>query len=128
MVAGFITAVLALEAPAQSQVGFEVPAKSKTMSGIGIFSGWVCDAETVQIEFEDGSVADAAYGTERNDTESNCGDTNNGFGLLYNFALMGTGSQTVKLLVDGEEVAQRTFNTVATSKGCLLYTSDAADE
>ena len=115
-------ATLALESAAQ--FSFENPAKDKAASGIGIFSGWVCDAETVQIEFEGGDVLDAAYGTSRADTEGVCGDTDNGFGLLYNFALLGTGSHTVKLLVDGEEVAQRTFGAVQLSKGSYVEFTD----
>lgn len=122
MAIALFTVTLALESAAQ--FSFENPAKDKTASGIGIFSGWICDAETVQIEFEGGDVIDAAYGTSRADTEGTCGDTNNGFGVLYNFALLGTGSHTVKLLVDGEEVAERTFNAVQLSKGEYIAFTD----
>ena len=114
----------ALAPMAAAEFSFENPAKDKTASGIGIFSGWVCDAESVQIKFENGDLLDAAYGTSRADTEGVCGDSDNGFGLLYNFALMGTGSQTVKLLVDGEEVAERAFNTVELSKGTYVKFTD----
>lgn len=111
-----ITASLA----ATAQVTFENPAQGSTVSGISMLSGWACDAETVQIQLANGAVIDAAYGTERADTEGSCGDTDNGFGVLFNFALLGTGEQTVTLLIDGESVASREFNTVQTSQGEFL--------
>ena len=42
-----------------------------------------------------------AYGTPRGDTRAVCGDTNNGFGLLINWNLFGTGGHTIRLYVDG---------------------------
>ena len=53
-------------------------------------SGWVCEAETVEIEIAGESYL-AAYGTERLDTEDRCGDTDNGFGLLVNWNRFGEG-------------------------------------
>ena len=54
-----------------------------------MLSGWTCEAERVQIVIEtaDGTTheQDAAYGTERADTAEACGDTDNGFGLLFNW-------------------------------------------
>jgi hypothetical protein len=122
---GALAATLALGAAAQSN--FEAPAEGKSISGLALFSGWVCEAESVQIEFDlNGAVLDAAYGTDRGDTESVCGDTNNGFSLLFNFGNFPTGEQTVKLLVDGEEVATRTFNTIQLSQGAFV-TFDETD-
>jgi hypothetical protein len=122
---GALAATLALGAAAQSN--FEAPAEGKSISGLALFSGWVCEAESVQIEFLlNGAVLDAAYGTDRGDTESVCGDTNNGFSLLFNFGNFPTGEQTVKLLVDGEEVATRTFNTIQLSQGAFV-TFDETD-
>ena len=43
----------------------------------------------------------AAYGTERLDTETVCRDTDNGFGLLFNWNRLGAGEHTVRALVDG---------------------------
>lgn len=109
---------------ATAQVTFENPAEGSTVSGISMLSGWACDAETVQIQLANGAVIDAAYGTERADTEGPCGDTDNGFGVLFNFALLGTGEQTVTLLIDGESVASREFNTIQTSQGEFLTFTD----
>ena len=52
----------------------------------------------------------AAYGTERADTADHCGDTNNGFGLLWNWNKLTDGPHTMRLLVDGEEWATAMFH------------------
>lgn len=116
---GALATTLALGTAAQSN--FEAPAEGQNVSGLALFSGWVCEAESVQIEFLlNGAVLDAAYGTDRGDTESVCGDTNNGFSLLFNFGNFPTGEQTVKLLIDGEEATTRSFNTIQLSQGAFV--------
>ena len=47
-----------------------------------------------------GEPQPAAYGTERLDTLEVCGDTDNGFGLLFNWNLLGDGEHTVEAFVD----------------------------
>ena len=94
-------------------VGYlENPGRDSFQSGIGLLSGWVCDAETVEIEIEteQGAVLEqaAAYGTERLDTEPVCGDTDNGFGLLFNWNLLGDGEHDVVAFVDGVELSRTT--------------------
>ncbi len=95
----------------------ENPRDGSSRSGVGVISGWVCEAEEVLIEIvtEDGEVItqDAAYGTERLDTESQCGDANNGFGLLFNWNRLGEGEHEVIASVDGEELGRATV-TVST--------------
>ena len=94
------------------------PGPNSLQSGIGVISGWVCEAEQVEIVFETapGNVhhLEAAYGTERADTEHLpngavlCGDTDNGFGVLFNWNLLGAGVHTVRAVVDGEELGHAT--------------------
>ena len=89
-------------------VGFlENPGPNSFQSGIGVISGWVCAADTVMIEFN-GEAQPAGYGTERLDTEEVCGDTDNGFGLLFNWNLLGAGEHTVIAYVDGAELGRAT--------------------
>ena len=68
----------------------------------------------MELEFEpatgDPFTEEAGYGTERPDTEGVCGDTDNGFGLLFNWNRLGAGQHTVRAYVDGEEFAHSTFN------------------
>lgn len=95
-------------------VGFlENPRNGSTQSGVGVISGWVCEAEEVEIVFwpvRGGQVIrkPAAYGTERLDTDYTddgreiCGDTNNGFGLLFNWNLLVEKEYDISARVDGE--------------------------
>ncbi len=90
---------------------FGNPRPDSAQSGLGVISGWVCEADTVEIQFEHGTTGathlePAATGTPRADTESICGDRDNGFGLLWNWNLLGDGTHTVRALVDGEVFAE----------------------
>ena len=69
-------------------------------------SGWVCDADTVELAIGTAGRQGAAYGTERVDTQAVCGDTDNGFGLLFNWNLLGEGEHAVVAYVDGEELGR----------------------
>ena len=92
----------------------ENPGPNSFQSGIGVISGWVCAAGEVEIEIEiekeSGEVERqvAAYGTERLDTIDACGDTDNGFGLLFNWNRLGDGVHTVVAWVDGVELGRAT--------------------
>ena len=98
-------------APAPSSGGIEGvlenPRPASFQSGIGVISGWVCEAEEVVIEI-DGQAIAAAAGTERADTLDRCGDVDNGFGLLVNWAEFGAGAHEVVALVDGAELSRAT--------------------
>ena len=89
------------------------PAPGSFQSGIAVLSGWVCEADTVELEFETAAgtmfTEEAGYGTERGDTAGVCGDTDNGFGLLFNWNRLGDGLHTVRALADNEAFAHSTF-------------------
>ena len=72
-------------------------------------SGWACSATRVDIIFDDTATLQASYGTDRGDTQSVCGDTNNGFGLLGNWNLLGPGTHTVQAARDGVVFASATI-------------------
>ena len=106
----------------------ENPGPNSFQSGIGVISGWVCEAETVEIVFETAQGAvlryEAAYGTERADTAMQrkdgtplCGDTDNGFGLLFNWNLLGDGEHTVVALVDEEELGRAVVRVTTVGTG-----------
>ena len=108
-------------------LGFlENPGPNSFQSGIGVISGWVCEADAVEIEPESGAVLreTAAYGTERADTATRrkdgtviCGDTDNGFGLLFNWNRLGDGEHTVVALVDGVELGRATVTVTTVGEG-----------
>ena len=68
----------------------ENPGDGQVYSGIGIISGWKCDADgPLTIRFNGGPPAPLVYGSERTDTRSVCSDANNGFVALWNWAALG---------------------------------------
>ncbi len=90
-------------------VGYlENPGSNSFQSGLGVISGWVCEGEAVEIEIGALDPQRAAYGTERLDTESVCGDADNGFGLLFNWNLLGDGEHEIVAFVDDVELGRAT--------------------
>ena len=78
------------------------------------------EVSSVEIEINDTTRIPAAYGTERRDTTSVCGDSNNGFVLPFNWNLLGEGTHTVRALADGVEFDSATF-TVTTQGTEFLH-------
>ncbi len=93
--------------PEEIQAVLENPSSASFQSGIGVISGWACNAQAIVIELA-GIPLQAAYGTVREDTRSVCGDTDNGFSLLWNWNNLGVGTHTVRALLDGVEFANTT--------------------
>ena len=112
-----LMALFANVAFAGSKGVLENPQPNDYASGIYLFSGWVCDAETVQIGLDGAYLLDVPYGSKRLDTEGACGDSNNGFGLLWNMALLPPGAHEAVLYADGQVIAQHVFNTATLSSG-----------
>ncbi|MBM4255828.1 MAG: hypothetical protein FJ147_08015 [Deltaproteobacteria bacterium] len=110
--------VVPLTLQAQVQGVLENPRSSSYQSGIGVISGWVCNAKQIDIEF-DGVRLQASYGTGRADTRSVCNDDNNGFGLLVNWNLLGNGTHTVRALADGQEFGVATVTVTTLGVECL---------
>ena len=99
-------------------VGYlENPGAGSFQSGIGLISGWVCDADEVEIAIGAAGTQMAAYGTERLDTEETCGDTDNGFGLLFNWNHLGDGAHTVVAYVDEVELGRATVTVTTVGEG-----------
>ena len=110
-------ALFATAAFAAPKGALENPQPNDYASGIYLFSGWVCDAEIVQIGLDGVQLLDVAYGSDRLDTHDVCGDSDNGFGLLVNMANLAPGAHEAVLYADGQIIAQHAFNTAALSSG-----------
>ena len=78
----------------------ENPTPRSFRSGVSAISGWACDAEEIVIEIN-GEPLTAAYGTVREDTAEVCGDTDNGFSLLWNWNNLGDGVHNILARIDG---------------------------
>lgn len=92
------------------QANLESPQQGSFESGIGLIRGWVCQANSVQIQINDGPRRRVAYGTTRGDTLEVCGDDNNGFGYTFNWNALGTGIHRLRAFADGVEFANVSFN------------------
>jgi len=91
------------------QFNSETPIEGSVQSGIGIIRGWACDARKVEIQFDNGERIPVTYGTSREDTRGTCGDADNGYGMVFNWGLLGNGSHLMKTFIDGQEVSIVTF-------------------
>ena len=60
----------------------ELPASGGTASGIGLVSGWKCEAGRLTVRFNGGNPLEMPYGSPRGDTLDVCGDADNGYALL----------------------------------------------
>lgn len=111
----------------RAQAILDNPQPGSFQSGIGIIHGWACNARRIEIVFNDDTInkLQASYGTSRIDTIGVCGDANNGFGLLFNWSLLGDGSHTIRVLADGVEFARSTFTVTSLGVEFLTGTSDA---
>jgi len=87
------------------QAALENPSVGSSQGGIGIISGWACEAGEIVIELA-GTPVPAAYGTPRGDTQGVCEDSNNGFVLLVNWNNLGAGEHEIRALADGLEFAR----------------------
>ena len=98
---------------AGAQQRLENPSPGSFQSGLGVIAGWACDAQLIEVVFDGGLDAGrrlkAGTGTIREDTQGRCGDTDNGFGLLYNWNRLGDGVHTVRVYADGVEFAAVPF-------------------
>ena len=112
--------LISVNAVGQPTGALENPSEGSYTSGIYMFSGWVCEAEEVEIVIDGTSGLKAAYGTSRGDTQGICGDSDNGFGLLYNMSLLGTGEHTAVAFADGVEIGRSTFSVQRLTGGEFL--------
>ena len=108
-----------------AQATLENPQPDSFQSGIGIISGWACNARRIEITFDGGARQATAYGTSRGDTRQVCGDTDNGFGLLFNWNLLGDGVHTVVAYADGVEFASTTVIVTTLGQEFLRGVSDS---
>ena len=99
------------EYPAATVLGvLENPSDNGRSSGIGLASGWVCDADEVEVVIDGTIRLQAAYPTARADTVDQCaGSFATGFGVLFNWNLLTNGPHTAVALADGMEFDRSEF-------------------
>ncbi len=89
----------------------ENPQPGSPQSGIGLISGWACPpVAQIQVALDGGAKIPVPYGSPRGDTASVCaGQTNSGFGLLFNYNILGVGSHTATAYADGTAIMSAQF-------------------
>ena len=111
---------LALLTPAltHAQSALDIPGNGDTLSGIGVISGWKCQAAgNITVSLDAGAPIPATYGFPRGDTTSVCGDDgHNGFFSFFNWAILGDGEHTAVAYDNGVEFARSTFTVVTTGE------------
>jgi len=83
------------------QAHLESPQSDSAESGIGLIRGWVCNADTIEVQINEGLRQRVAYGTTRSDTLAVCGDADNGFGYTVNWNNLGDGRHRLRAFADG---------------------------
>ena len=121
--------VLALSVLAASLSGAAVlgnPGNGGLYSGIGVISGWKCEAEgALTIVFnDDGNHIPLLYGTERTDVRANgqCLENahdNVGFVAIWNWGNLGDGEHEAVAYDNGEEFSRSTFTVGSTGEEFL---------
>lgn len=106
----------------------ENPKKNSVQSGIGMIYGWYCDANKIEIVFDDRLPKEAAYGTTRRDTVGVCGDDDNGFGLQWGWSILGKGWHTVRAYADGKLFAENDFYVGQIGDGSYLRGAEGTFE
>ena len=110
--------VLLPPALTHAQSALDIPSNGDTLSGIGVISGWKCEAQgDITISLDAGAPIPATYGFPRDDTSSECGDDgHNGFFSFFNWAILGDGEHTAVAYDNGAEFARSTFTVVTTGE------------
>ena len=90
----------------------ENPSGGLFYSGVGVISGWKCEANgELTVRFNGGEPVPLVYGSERLDVleDGACASADVGFVAIYNWALLGDGTHTAVAYDDGVEFARGTF-------------------
>ena len=99
----------------------EIPTPHTTLSGIGVVSGWKCDAGDLTVRFDGGPPLPLVYGSERRDVldAGACPHDRVGFVTIMNWGNLGDGQHTAVVYDDGVEFDRSTFDVVTTGEAFL---------
>ncbi len=102
-----------------SAATLDIPGHGTTLSGIGVISGWKCEAKgDLTIRFNGGDPLPLLYGSERGDVRrvGACPDSDVGFVAIWNWGNLDDGEHTAVVYDDGVEFARSTFRVVTTGE------------
>ena len=116
-----VLGLLLFSGMAQAAV-LENPGSNQLYSGIGIISGWKCEANgELTVRFNGDKPVLLAYGSERPDVlqKGACDSADVGFVALWNWAKLGDGTHTAVVYDDGVEFCRSTFRVGTTGEEFL---------
>lgn len=115
-------AVLVLATGMAHAATLEIPTPHTALSGIGVISGWKCDAGELTVRFNGGAPLPLVYGSERTDVlrEGACDHAEVGFVSIMNWGELGDGQHTAVVYDDGIEFDRSTFHVVTTGEAFLV--------
>ncbi len=98
-----------------------IPSPQSTLSGIGVISGWKCDAGELTVRFDGGEPIPLLYGAERKDVleAGACDHAEAGFVSIMNWGNLGHGQHTAVVYDDGVEFDRSTFHVITTGEAFL---------
>ena len=99
----------------------ENPTGGRLYSGIGVISGWKCEAGELTIRFNGGGDIPLLYGAERKDVldAGACDHAHVGFVTIWNWGNLGDGDHTAVAYDNGEEFSRATFTVGSTGEEFL---------
>ena len=99
----------------------EIPTPQTTLSGIGVISGWKCEAGALTVRFNGGDPIPLSYGSSRSDVlnAGACDTDRVGFVAIWNYGELGDGQHTAVVYDDGVEFARSTFDVVVAEEAFL---------
>ena len=108
---GIIAAFLLMTSGVVSAARLRVPGPHTTVSGIGVISGWKCDAGALTVRFDGSEPIPVLYGAERADVlnEGACDHANVGFVSIMNWGNLDDGEHTAVVYDDGVEFGRSVF-------------------
>jgi len=115
-----ILGVLLLSGVAQAAT-LGIPTPHTTLSGIGVVSGWKCEAGELTLRFDGGPPIPLVYGSGRRDVldAGACDQAEVGFVTIMNWGELGDGTHTAVVYHDGVEFDRSTFDVVTTGEAFL---------
>ena len=104
-------AALLLTSLAAHAATLEIPSPQATVSGIGVVSGWKCDAGALTVRFDGGEPIPLLHGAERADVlnAGACDHANVGFLSIMNWGNLDDGEHTAVVYDDGVEFGRSVF-------------------
>lgn len=88
-----------------------IPTPHTTVSGIGVISGWKCEAGELTVRFDGGEPIPLLHGAERTDVlnAGACDHATAGFLSIMNWGNLGDGEHTAVVYDDGVEFGRSVF-------------------